>query len=246
MVTKTFENFKLEIKEGTFSQSEIIVFLGENGMGKTTFVNLIAGLLENDEKKDFLSFNVSLKPQKIMQKYKGTVRQVFNAKIGGRFVDSGFQTDVVKPLKIDYILDQEISSLSGGEAQRVAIILCLGVDADIYLLDEPSAFLDSEQRICIAKVLKKFIYGRKKTAFVVEHDLVVGTYLADKVVVFEGEPGLSSVATPPMDINAGMNIFLKNLDVTFRRDPENYRPRVNKPESVKDKEQKANNCYFFA
>ncbi|ELA41786.1 uncharacterized protein VICG_01138 [Vittaforma corneae ATCC 50505] len=244
-VTKTYEGFKLSISVGQFSQSQIIVFLGENGMGKSTFVNLIAGLIENDEKEAFIGFSVSLKSQKILPKQKGMVRDVFNSKIRSAFADQGFQTEVVRPLGIDYLLDQEITSLSGGELQRIAIILCLGQEADIYLFDEPSAFLDSDQRICVAKIIKKFIYNKKKTAFVVEHDLIVGTYLADRVVVFEGMPGIESRASAPMDLAEGMNLFLKSLDVTFRRDPENYRPRVNKPESAKDREQKESNTYFF-
>lgn len=244
-VTKSFENFKLKIEEGAFTQSEIIVFLGENGMGKSTFVNLIAGLTENDQKESFIGFSVSLKPQKILPKNKCSVRDLFNSKIRGSFMDQNFHTEVIRPLAVDYLLDQDVSSLSGGELQRIAIILCLGVEADLYLFDEPSAFLDSDQRICIAKIIKKFIYNRKKTAFVVEHDMIVGTYLADKVVVFEGTPGVDSVASAPMSLVDGMNRFLKNLDVTFRRDPENFRPRVNKPESAKDREQKESNNYFF-
>lgn len=244
-VTKTYENFKLVIEAGDFTQSQIILFLGENGMGKSTFVNLIAGLLQNDQKTDFIGFSVSLKPQSILPKNKSSVRNFFMSKIPGSFADQSFQNEIVKPLNIDYILDQEITSLSGGELQRIAIILCLGKEADIYLLDEPSAFLDSDQRICIAKIIRKFIYNKKKTAFIVEHDLIVGTYVADRVVVFEGTPGVCSTATAPMDLKNGMNRFLKNLDVTFRRDADNYRPRVNKPGSSLDREQKASNNYFF-
>jgi len=244
-ISKQYENFKLKIDAGVYSQSQIVVFLGENGMGKSTFVNLIAGIIKSDQNTDFIGFEVSLKPQKIMPKHRGSVRDYLNLKIRGSMMDSSFQNEIVKPLCIDYILDQDISSLSGGELQRIAIITCLGKEADIYLLDEPSAFLDSDQRICIAKIIKKFIYGKKKTAFIVEHDLIVGTYLADRVVVFQGTPGIESVATPPMDLAQGMNTFLKGLDVTFRRDPDNFRPRVNKPDSSKDREQKENNSYFF-
>jgi len=243
--TKTFDGFKLKISPGSFSQSEIIVFLGENGMGKTTFVNLIAGLTQSDEKVGFMGFTVSLKPQKILPKQRGSVRDILNAKIRGSFADQSFLTEVIRPLGIEYLLDQDITSLSGGELQRIAIILCLGQDADIYLLDEPSAFLDSDQRICIAKIIKKYIYKKKKSAFLVEHDLILGTYLADKVIVFQGTPGVDSHASPPMELADGMNLFLKSLDITFRRDPENYRPRINKPDSTKDKEQKGANRYFF-
>jgi ATP-binding cassette, sub-family E, member 1 len=245
-VSKTFENFQLKIEEGHFSNSEIIVFLGENGMGKTTFVNMLAGVIENDEKIDLNVLSVSLKAQKIIPKYKGTVRELLMAKIRAAFEDQSFQTDIIRPLGVDYILDQQVVNLSGGELQRIAIIMCLGKEADVYLFDEPSAFLDSDQRISIAKIIKKFICNRKKSAFVVEHDFVVATYLADKVIVFEGEPGKNSIARPPTDLATGLNMFLKNLDVTFRRDSENFRPRINKPDSTKDREQKANNNYFFS
>lgn len=63
--------------------------------------------------------------------------------------------DVTKPLKIDDIIDQEVQNLSGGELQRVALTLCLGKPADVYLIDEPSAYLDSEQRLMAAKVIKR-------------------------------------------------------------------------------------------
>lgn len=237
--------FKLEVEAGSFTNSEIVVLLGENGMGKSTLVNLIAGLLESDEKSQFSGLTVSLKPQKILPRHSGTVRELLQAKIRGSFSDQSFVSEVIRPLGIEYVLDQQVSSLSGGELQRVAIIVCLGTEADLYLLDEPSAFLDSDQRIAAAKIIKKFIYNKKKAAFVVEHDLVVGTYLADRIINFTGTPGVSCKASAPTDLPTGMTLFLKSLDITFRRDPENFRPRINKPESTKDREQKASGNYFF-
>ena len=86
--------------------------------------------------------------------------KITNAKIEWcRF--SQFVTDVMKPLKIDDIIDQEVQNLSGGELQRVALALCLGKPADIYLIDEPSAYLDSEQRIVAAKVIKRFEFSSR-------------------------------------------------------------------------------------
>lgn len=238
--------FELKINEGHFSKSEIIVFLGENGMGKTTFVSLIAGLQNTEDGTKFPEFTVSIKAQKIAPKFDGSVRDLFMSKIRSAFLDPYFTNEVVKPLSIDYILNSPVKNLSGGELQRVAIILCLGKDADVYLIDEPSAYLDSDQRIAICKVIKRFMYARNKTAFIVEHDLIVGTYLADKIVVFDGEPGKKSEASSPLSLEEGMNVFLKKLDVTFRRDPSNYRPRVNKYNSARDREQKEKNKYFFA
>ena len=138
-----------------------------------------------------------------------------------------------------------MQNLSGGELQRVALALCLGKPADVYLIDEPSAYLDSEQRLVAAKVIKRFILHAKKTGFVVEHDFIMATYLADRVVVYEGTPSISCTATSPQTLLTGMNKFLTSLEVTFRRDPENYRPRINKLDSVKDTEQKSSGNYFF-
>jgi len=64
---------------------------------------------------------------------------------------------VIKPLNLDGFIDQEVKNLSGGELQRVALALCLGKPADVYLIDEPSAYLDSEQRIVASKIIKRFI-----------------------------------------------------------------------------------------
>lgn len=245
---KSFDEgrFKLKIESGQFTDSEIIVMLGENGTGKTTFIRMLAGIERCDSKTaDMPSLNVSYKPQKLFGKTEQTVRDVFLEKIRDMYLHPQFQTDVIKPLRLDDIIDQPVCNLSGGELQRVAITLCLGKPADIYLIDEPSAYLDSEQRIIAAKVIKRFILHAKKTAFVVEHDFIMATYLADRVIVFEGIPAVDSLACTPQSLLTGMNRFLKNLGITFRRDPTNFRPRINKAESVKDKEQKASGDYFF-
>jgi len=129
--------------------------------------------------------------------------------------------------------------------QRVAITLALGKKADIYLIDEPSAYLDSEQRIIAAKVIKRWIMNTKTACFVVEHDFIMSSYLADKVVVFEGTPAVSTKGNAPEGLVSGMNRFLKMLEITFRRDPTNFRPRINKHESQKDQEQKKLGLYFL-
>jgi len=242
---KTLGGFHLKVDPGTFTDSEIIVMMGENGTGKTTFCRLLAGAEKPDGTKSVPKMNISMKPQKITPKFTGTVRQLFFKKIKAAFLNPQFQTDVYKPLKIDDFIDQEVQNLSGGELQRVAIVLALGLPADIYLIDEPSAYLDSEQRIIAARVIKRFIMHAKKTAFVVEHDFIMATYLADRVIVFDGQPSIDARANPPESLLTGCNKFLKNLDVTFRRDPTNFRPRINKDKSQLDQEQKLNGNYFF-
>ncbi|CAI5934263.1 unnamed protein product [Closterium sp. NIES-64] len=487
--------FKLTVEPGDFTDSQIVVMLGENGTGKTTFIRMLvgklslmgahaactslwlsllpvpsmihlpsllspfqaalsrpdpdeetgkeaqgwsAGLLKADpdeetgkeaedlpefnvsfkpqkisrkfplsypladpdeetgkEAEDLPEFNVSYKPQKISPKFPHSVRALLHSKIRDSFHHPQFNTDVLRPMQIDPLLDQEVVNLSGGELQRVAITLCLGkidplldqevvkisggelqrvaitlclgkidplldqevvnlsggelqrvaislclgkpadiylIDepsayldseqrivaakpADIYLIDEPSAYLDSEQRIVAAKVIKRFILHAKKTAFVVEHDFIMATYLADRVIVYEGQPSVDCTArtpqslnsgmnlflspsvdctartpqslnsgmnlflsTPPFvvehdfimatyladrvivyegqpsvdctartpqSLNSGMNLFLSQLDITFRRDPTNFRPRINKMDSVKDREQKNVGTYYY-
>ncbi|KAI3396676.1 hypothetical protein diail_11784 [Diaporthe ilicicola] len=242
---KTLGNFKLKIDTGSFTDSEIIVMMGENGTGKTTFCRMLAGALKPDGTQKVPDMRISMKPQTITPKFEGTVRQLFFKKIRASFLSPQFQTDVVKPLKLDDFIDQEVKNLSGGELQRVAIVLALGLPADIYVIDEPSAYLDSEQRIIVSRVIKRFIMHAKKTAFIVEHDFIMATYLADRVIVFDGQPGINAHANTPESLLTGCNTFLKNLDVTFRRDPSNYRPRINKGGSQLDQEQKLNGNYFF-
>ncbi|EKD05123.1 iron-sulfur protein required for ribosome biogenesis and translation initiation, Rli1p [Trichosporon asahii var. asahii CBS 8904] len=283
-MTKTLGNFKLQVESGEFSDSEIIVLLGENGMGKTTLVQLLGGKLKPDNEADQVSLRVSMKPQTISPKFPGTVRMLLLKRIKAMFMNPQFNNDVIKPMNLEPLMDQDVQTLSGGELQRVAICLVLGVPADVLLIDEPSAYLDSEQRIHASRVIKKFIMSTKRTAFIVEHDFIMATYLADRVIVFEGTPAVSAKANKPEGLLSGFNKFLKSLQVTFvppnvavevearwrpsvaaepkfqspppttpsytsltsqRRDPGNYRPRINKLGSLKDTEQKAANSFFF-
>lgn len=245
-MVKEMGSFNLKIDPGTFTDSEIIVMLGENGTGKTTFIRLLAGALKPDAGDSELpALNISYKPQKISPKSQKTVKQLLMEKVGDAMRHAQFQTDVLKPMEIERIQDNMVAELSGGELQRVALVLCLGKPADVYLIDEPSAHLDSEQRLIAAKVIKRFILHAKKTGFIVEHDFIMATYLADRVILFEGEPGVHATANSPQSLLTGMNKFLNSLNITFRRDPSNYRPRVNKMNSLKDAEQKRSGNFFF-
>ena len=150
----------------------------------------------------------------------------------------------MEPLGVKHLLDRELKQLSGGELQRVATILALGKQAEIYLIDEPSAYLDATQRLTVARVIKRFVLQTAKCCYVVEHDFLMSLYMADRIIVFSGTPGVACSAGAVQDVVSGMNQFLKIVGVTFRRDAESFRPRVNKLDSSKDKDQKLSGQYF--
>jgi len=245
-VKKQLNNFNLTVKPGKISNSDIIVLLGENGTGKTTFVKMLAGFVKTDAGETFQAkFQVSYKPQKISPDYEGTVEELLSKKLGNLHFDIDFKEVVLKPLRLETLYQKKIKNLSGGELQRVAISICLGKKSELYLIDEPSAYLDSEERIGVSKVIKKFIQHYNKICFIVEHDLLMGIYMGNKIIVFTGSPALSSVANEPLSVGEGINKFLKELDISFRRDSISLRPRINKMDSAKHREQKRKGEFLF-
>jgi ATP-binding cassette subfamily E protein 1 len=156
-----------------------------------------------------------------------------------------YRTEILQPLRIDLLLDRNVAELSGGELQKIAIVACLSRDAELYLLDEPSAYLDVEERLNMAKAIRRVVENRNVTGFVVEHDVVTQDFIADHLMVFTGKPGQEGLANAPTTLRKGMNTFLKEMEVTFRRDPSTKRPRVNKEDSKLDKFQKETGEYYY-
>jgi ATP-binding cassette subfamily E protein 1 len=250
--SKKFNGFKLDVMSGSFSTSQVIGLLGENGTGKSTLIGMFAGLIEMDsgELWDFPQMTVSIKQQDIYKLLEGvdnemTVMDYLYKQIGNQMIDYQFKTTVLNPLGIQQIGDLLIGNLSGGQIQRVGLVSCLGKSASIYLLDEPSAYIDVEDRIMMASVIRKFTYLSGSTVFLVEHDLIFLTSISDQVIVFDGTPGICCNASIPLDIGEGINIFLKKLGVTMRKDKSSGRPRINKLNSIKDTEQKKTGKYFI-
>ncbi|MGA2523688.1 MAG: ribosome biogenesis/translation initiation ATPase RLI [Candidatus Bathyarchaeia archaeon] len=244
-IEKSFNEFKLSVEPGEIKVGEIVGILGPNGIGKTTFVKILAGIEETDDKKKLGELTVSYKPQYIAPDYAGTVAELLMSVAKENFTSSWYKTEIAQPMRLQVLMDRNVMELSGGELQKVAIAACLSRKADLFLLDEPSAYLDVEERLNMAKTLRRVVEAHGIPAFVVEHDVVTQDFVADRLMVFNGDPGVSGRANPPTSLRKGMNSFLKEMDITFRRDSVTMRPRVNKEDSQMDKFQKGIGEYYY-
>jgi ATP-binding cassette subfamily E protein 1 len=245
LLVKEYESFKLEVEGGELYSGEVVGVVGPNAIGKTTFIMMLAGVIEPAKGKVDRRVKVSYKPQYLRAESNATIYELFS-KTATDLLSPYYSAMVIEPLGLKPLFNRELSALSGGELQRVAIALCLGRDADLYLIDEPSAYLDSFQRMEVAKVIKRVVESSGKSAYVVDHDIYFIDMLADKLMVFEGEPGRYGRTSKPASMREGMNLFFSQLDITFRRDEETNRPRVNKKESKLDREQKSRGEYYYA
>ncbi|MFB6095311.1 MAG: ribosome biogenesis/translation initiation ATPase RLI, partial [Halodesulfurarchaeum sp.] len=245
-MAKTYgeDGFTLEVEPGAVHRNEVLGIVGPNGIGKSTFAKLLAGRLEPDEGDLDLGLEISYKPQYV-EAEQGLPVEVFLSQLSDDVGTSYWNTEIAQPLQLDPIMDTLLPDLSGGERQRVAIAAALSRDADLYLLDEPSAHLDVEQRVLATRAIRRYAENHETTVMVIDHDIYMIDLLSDRLMVFDGEPAAHGHASPPQSMRSGMNEFLANLDVTFRRDQRVGRPRINKPDSQLDRQQKREGEYYY-
>ncbi len=246
-MTKSYGDgeFELAVEGGEIMEGEVLGIVGPNGIGKSTFAKLLTGDLEPTTGDADLDLDISYKPQYVTIDQHMRV-DVFLSSITDQFGSSFWNTEIAQPLQLERIMEQNLSDLSGGERQRVAIAACLSDSADLYLLDEPSAHLDVEQRVQATSAIRRHAEMQDSTVLVIDHDTYVIDLLADRLMVFDGEPALEGRAGTPQPMREGMNDFLENLDITFRRDERTSRPRINKPDSQLDREQKREGEYYYS
>ncbi|MBA3064186.1 ATP-binding cassette domain-containing protein, partial [Candidatus Woesearchaeota archaeon] len=238
-IEKKLGSFRLDAKQGNIYKNEVVGILGENAIGKTSFVKILAGVIKSDKGVITNNVKVSYKPQYINTESEEIVATVLKDAV------ANYSTQIIRPLEIKPLLLKKLSELSGGELQRVSIAACLSKEADLYLLDEPSAYLDVEQRLAVSKAIKEMAESESRAMLVVDHDILFIDYLSEELIVFDGIPAVKGIAQGPFSMEQGMNKFLKGLDMTFRRDPESHRPRANKLNSQMDSKQKKENKFYY-
>ena len=242
---KKYESFSVSIEPGEVRKGDLLGIMGANALGKTTLMKMIAGVEKPDSGTIDKKIKISYKPQYLTNDIDIEVVTVLNKANGGPIEDSTEEEQIIEPLKIKKLYNKSMKNLSGGELQKVAVASCLLQKVDLYALDEPSAFLDVEDRIAIGKFLQKFCRSFGKSAIVIDHDLQLMDLVSDSMVIFEGTSSVKGHATSPLPKINAMNRFLKSLDITFRRDEKSRRPRVNKDGSRLDKDQKGSQNYYY-
>ena len=242
---KNFDSFSLTIEPGKVRKGEVLGIMGANALGKTTMMKMIAGVQKPDVGSIDKKIKIAYKPQYLQNDIDIEVIALLEKASGGPIEGSQEEEQILDPLKIRKLYNKSIKNLSGGELQKIAVASCLIQKVDLYALDEPSAFLDVEDRIAVAKFLQKFVRSYGKSAIVIDHDLQLMDLVSDSIIIFEGEAGKAGTATAPMPKPEAMNRFLKSLDMTFRRDEKSLRPRVNKIESRLDKDQKSSGNFYY-
>ena len=207
---------------------------------------MLAGVSKPTKGEIETELKVSYKPQYISPDFEGTVRKFFERNAQLLFTSPFYQAELFEPFRLKYLLDKQINTLSGGELQRVAIANSLVQDVEMYLVDEPSAYLDSEQRMITSRAIRRIVEKTGKSAMIVDHDVYFIDMISDALVVFDGSPGKNRIAQATYSLHEGMNRFLKNVDITFRRDEETHRPRVNNPDSYMDRNQRKDGEYYYS
>ncbi len=242
--TKKFESFSLETDSGNLYKGEIIGILGPNATGKSTFIKMLTGSVKPDEGEAPGDLKLAYKPQRIElddSEKELTVRLYLNKEME----DKSMKQRIEHMLDLERLMEKKLSTLSGGEMQSVIIAGTLGKNFDILLMDEPTAFLDVEQRLRVSKLIREIVENKEVAAFIVDHDLQILDSISDRLMLFEGERSVRGHGISPMSSRDAMNMFLKNIGITFRRDPQTGRARANKPGSQKDSEQKGKGQYYY-
>lgn len=240
--------FTLEVSASYIAKGEVVGVIGPNGIGKTTFLRALVGEVKPAKGAISTTLRISYKPQYVRDiavKNQDVSVGLWLAQQVGDYSENPIWPDLNSSFNLTPLLEKKMGELSGGELQRVVVAAALLKKADLYVLDEPMAYLDVEQRITVARTIRRIIEESEVGMLVVEHDIAMLDYMSNAIMPFLGEPGVRGTSPGVVDMRTGMNMFLKWADASFRRDVKSGRPRLNKPGSVLDREQKERGELYY-
>ncbi len=241
---KSFSSFSLSANAGVVHKCEVLSVMGANGLGKTTFLKMLAGVEKPDE-GEVKKVKIAYKEQYPDSNVDGTVKEWLVKTAGSRYDSGWYKQSILEKLGLGKLLDREVRELSGGELQKFYVAVTLSQDCEVFAFDEPSAFVDVEDRLLVAEVIKDFVVRKEVCAIVIDHDVQFVDHIGDLMLVFKGVSGVEGHVIGPLGKREGMNEVLKMLDITYRQDRETHRPRINKPGSALDRTQRARGQYYY-
>ncbi len=202
-VRKTFSHFTLDV-DLEFGR-EFVALTGANGSGKTTLLRLVAGLDTPDEGRivvsgrTFFGEGTSIPPELRRVGYLFQDPALFpwltvdanirfglaRAEKGKRATKNDWLSELCSEAGIEHLLDRYPKNLSGGEAQRVALVRALAVRPEMLLLDEPFSAVDMELRPELRKFVSKIQREWDIPILMVTHDFAEVHTMADKLYKLE-------------------------------------------------------------
>ncbi|KAJ2891033.1 Fe-S cluster-binding ribosome biosynthesis protein, partial [Coemansia aciculifera] len=229
---------------------QVLGLVGANGTGKSTALKILAGKV----KPNLGNFADPPEWTEIIRHFRGSELQNYFTKVlednlkalikpqtvteigkrvnmpVGPALEHKAQRDnldyLIRELDLQDILTREVNQLSGGEIQRFAIAVTCVQNADVYMFDEPSSFLDVKQRLNAARVIRGLVEA-SNFVIVIEHDLALLDYLSDFVCMLYGVPSVYGVVTMPFSVREGINIFLEGKlpteNLRFRQESLSFR-----------------------
>ncbi len=225
---KILDDIGFRIHEG-----EMLVVVGVNGAGKTTLLKCLCGILRPDEGSIFIDETEIAQMERsdrarrigyVPQRYSDTDTSVFEAILLGRKPHMGWTVtekdlhvteEILRALKLESMALRPISSLSGGEVQKVIIGRSLAQEPDLLLLDEPTSNLDLKNQMEIMDILTGVARNRGLSVIVTMHDINTALRFADQFLMLKD--GRVHSITPRASVTEELIRHVLDVDVIMGR-----------------------------